>query len=128
MLITIPVSVGELADKITILEIKQMNIKDMIKIKSVNRELKLLKDIAKKNSILDKYNKSLLLKLKKINLKLWNIEDRKRKCEKNKDFGKKFIKLARDVYLLNDKRALIKLEINILCGSNIIEIKSYDKY
>ena len=128
MIVKIPVSVGELADKITILEIKKDKINDLDKLALINLELDLLFSILEKKKILTKYVKLEILKLKKINLLLWDIEDGKRDCERRKEFDHKFIKLARDVYLLNDKRAKIKLSINKLTGSNIIEVKSYDKY
>ena len=128
MLIKIPVSVGELADKITILEIKKKKIADKKKLKRIINELIFLNDILKNEVKLDNLIKKEISSLKKINLKLWDIEDGKRNCEKNKDFGSIFIKLARNVYILNDKRAKIKFKINSLSSSDIIEIKSYDKY
>jgi hypothetical protein len=128
MLIKIPVSVGELVDKITILEIKKNKIKDKNKLENINNELKHLNIILAKKVNLDILMKKEIASLKKINLILWDIEDDKRKCEKNKKFGPKFIKLARNVYILNDKRAQIKFKINNLSGSNIIEVKSYDEY
>tara|TARA_B100000902_G_C26763739_1_gene646892 strand:+ start:50 stop:439 length:390 start_codon:yes stop_codon:yes gene_type:complete len=122
------VSVGELLDKISILEIKQEKIKDFDKLKFINDEHKILKSQlnqnVKKNDKLDNLFKSL----KDINSKLWVIEDEKRLCEKEKDFGQKFIKLSRDVHFLNDDRARIKLEINIISGSKIREIKKYKTY
>ena len=128
MLIKIPVSVGELTDKITILEIKKNKITDINNLKKIKNELAQLIEILKKNVKIDHSIKKEISSLKKINLKLWDIEDAKRKCEKKKIFGPKFVKLARSVYILNDKRAEIKLKINNLSGSNIVEIKSYDKY
>jgi hypothetical protein len=128
MLIKIPVSVGELVDKITILEIKKKIIKDKKKLINIKNELEFLNDILKKKVKLDNLIKKEISSLKKINMKLWNIEDGKRNCEKNKNFGKKFLLLARNVYIYNDKRAKIKLNINILTGSKIIEEKSYNKY
>ena len=128
MLIKIPVSVGELTDKITILEIKKNKIKDKKKLQNIKGELKHLNIILKKKVKICILMKKEIASLKKINLKLWAIEDDKRKCEKNKKFGPKFIKLARNVYILNDKRAEIKFRINLLSGSNIVEVKSYDKY
>ena len=128
MFIKIPVSVGELADKITILEIKKIKITDKKKLENVKNELKYLIVILKKNVMFNNAIKKEILSLKKINLKLWDIEDSKRKCEKNKEFGPYFIKLARSVYILNDKRAEIKFRINSLSGSNIVEVKSYDEY
>jgi len=128
MLIKIPVSVGELADKITILEIKKKKITDKKKLKRIINELIFLNDILKNEVELNNLIKKEISSLKKINLKLWDIEDGKRNCEKNKNFGPMFIKLARNVYILNDKRAKIKFKINSLSGSDIIEVKSYDKY
>jgi len=122
------ISVGELLDKISILEIKQANIKDQSKLEIINKEHASLKDALDKNvKITDEIN-SLYEKLKNINTKLWGIEDSKRDCERRKDFGEEFIQLARSVYIENDTRAKIKNEINKLSGSNISEIKSYDKY
>ena len=126
--INIPVSVGELADKITILEIKKDKISNKLDLKEINKELKLLKQIWKKNKLLSLKVKFEFKKLKKINLRLWSIEDKKRKHERDKIFDKKFINLARNVYILNDKRAFIKKNINKLTGSDINEVKSYKKY
>ena len=126
--IIIEVSAGELLDKISILEIKQEKIKNPEKIKFILNELSLLKN--QLNSSIkpdDKLNKLFEL-LKDINIKLWTIEDNKRECEKNKDFGEKFIKLSRDVHFLNDERARIKLEINNHTRSEIKEIKEYTDY
>tara|TARA_B110000483_G_scaffold149901_1_gene178546 strand:+ start:509 stop:895 length:387 start_codon:yes stop_codon:yes gene_type:complete len=128
MLIKIPVSVGELVDKITILEIKKKIIKDKKKLINIKNELEFLNDILKKKVKLDNLIKKEISSLKKINMKLWVIEDGKRNCETNKNFGKKFLLLARNVYIYNDKRAKIKLNINMLTGSKIIEEKSYNKY
>jgi|TARA_B110000285_G_C14838299_1_gene474167 hypothetical protein len=128
MLIKIPVSVGELADKITILEIKKIKIKQRDKLIILNNEYKLLIDTIKSKKILNTKIKREMVKLKKINLRLWDIEDGKRQCERDNSFNEKFIKLARNVYILNDKRASIKLSINKLSGSNIVEVKSYNKY
>ncbi len=125
MKINIPVSVGELIDKITILEIKTKMITDQNKLKEVKKELLLLKKVIIKKNINLRKIRSDTNKLKKINQKLWFIEDKKRKHEKLKLFDKNFIKLARDVYRLNDKRANFKLNINKITGSNIIEVKSY---
>ena len=125
MKINIPVSVGELIDKITILEIKTKMITDQNKLKEVKKELLLLKKVIIKKNINLRKIRSDTNKLKKINQKLWFIEDKKRKHEKLKLFDKSFIKLARDVYRLNDKRANFKLNINKITGSNIIEVKSY---
>ena len=126
--INIPVSVGELADKITILEIKKNKINNKLDLKDINKELKLLKQIWKKNKLLSSKVKIEFEKLKKINLRLWSIEDKKRKHERDKIFDNQFINLARNVYILNDKRALIKKNINKLTGSDINEVKSYRKY
>ena len=128
MLIKIPVSVGELVDKITILEIKKKKIKDKNKLENIKNELEFLNNILKKKVKLDSFIKKEILLLKKINMKLWIVENGKRNCEKNKNFGKKFLLLARNVYIYNDKRAKIKLNINMLTGSKIIEEKSYNKY
>ena len=128
MLIKIPVSVGELVDKITILEIKKIKVEDKSKLIDIKKEHKYLKSILVKHVNLDPYIKGEIAALKKINLKLWNIEDGKRKAERNKKFGKTFILLARNVYIYNDKRALIKLNINKITNSEIVEVKSYDKY
>ena len=122
------VSVGELLDKISILEIKQDKIKDPEKLKFINNEYSILKDKLKKNVKSDDKLNNLYQSLKEINTKLWVIEDDKRQCEKDKDFGEKFIKLSRDVHFLNDDRAKIKLEINNLTGSAIKEIKEYTSY
>ena len=128
MLIKIPVSVGELVDKITILEIKKIKVEDKLKLIDIKKEHKYLKSILVKHVNLDPYIKGEIAALKKINLKLWNIEDGKRKAERNKKFGKTFILLARNVYIYNDKRAMIKLNINKITNSEIVEVKSYDKY
>tara|TARA_B110000858_G_scaffold172310_1_gene203374 strand:+ start:37 stop:423 length:387 start_codon:yes stop_codon:yes gene_type:complete len=128
MLIKIPVSTGELADKITILEIKKIKIKDKLKLADIKKEHKYLKEILVKKVNLNTHIKKEIAVLKKINLKLWNIEDRKRKAERNKNFGKSFISLARNVYIFNDRRAQIKLNINMITNSEIVEVKSYDKY
>lgn len=121
------ISIGELLDKISILKIKKLKIKDKNRQKLILNEYKLLnkqkKKIKIKKNITELYNQLIL-----VNLKLWNIEDKIRKLEKNKSFGKKFIHLARNVYKYNDKRSNIKLSINTLTKSNIIEVKSYLKY
>ena len=122
------ISVGELLDKISILEIKQKNIKDEQKIKIISKELESLNYSLKKDVNITDEIKSLYEDLKKINIKLWNIEDGKRDCEKNGDFGEKFIQLARSVYIENDQRAKIKNKINKISGSNISEVKSYDEF
>ena len=126
--ILVEVSVGELLDKISILEIKQEKIKDTDSLKFIKDEYNILKAELDKNIKNDENLKNLFNSLKEINSKLWVIEDDKRMCEKNKDFGEKFIKLSRDVHFLNDTRAKIKLEINNLTGSKIKEIKEYTNY
>ena len=122
------ISVGELLDKISILEIKQKNLKDNEKTKIVSKELESLNNTLKNDVQFTDEIRSHYEELKKINSKLWDIEDGKRDCERNKDFGDKFIQLARSVYVENDQRAKIKNKINQLSGSNISEVKSYDKY
>ncbi|WP_440909701.1 DUF6165 family protein [Candidatus Pelagibacter sp.] len=126
--IIVEVSVGELLDKISILEIKQEKIKDQDKLKFINLEHKILKEQLNQNVKSDDKLEDLFQSLKEINAKLWVIEDDKRQCEKDKDFGEKFIKLSRDVHFLNDDRAKIKLEINNHTGSVIKEIKEYTSY
>jgi len=126
--ILVEVSVGELLDKISILEIKKDRIKDSKKLEFINDELNVLKEQLNKNVKSDEKLKKLFHSLKEINSKLWFIEDEKRMCEKNSDFSDKFIKLSRDVHFLNDNRAKIKLEINNLTGSKIKEIKKYQSY
>ena len=126
--IIIEVSIGELLDKISILEIKQEKIKDPEKLKFINNEHSILNDQVEKNIKSDDKLNNLYQSLKEINAKLWIIEDNKRQCENDKDFGEKFIKLSRDVHFLNDDRAKIKLEINNYTGSTIKEIKEYTNY
>ena len=126
--IIVEVSIGELLDKISILEIKQEKIKDPEKLKFINNEHSILKDQFENNVKSDEKLDGLYQSLKKINAKLWIIEDDKRQCEKDKDFGEKFVKLSRDVHFLNDDRAKIKLEINNHTGSTIKEIKEYTNY
>ena len=126
--IVVEVSVGELLDKISILEIKKEKIKDNEKLRFINNEYNVLKDQFLKNVKSDEKLDSLFKFLKEINNKLWVIEDDKRLCEKNSDFGDEFIKLSRDVHFLNDERAKIKLEINNHTGSKIKEIKEYTNY
>ena len=126
--ILVEVSVGELLDKISILEIKKEKIKDHDKLKFINDEYKILKSEFDKNVKSDDRLKQLFKVLKEINSRLWIIEDDKRLCEKNSDFGENFVKLSRDVHLLNDDRAKLKLEINNYTGSKIKEIKEYTKY
>ena len=126
--ILVEVSVGELLDKISILEIKQEKIKDPEKLKFINDEHNILKDQLDNNVKSDEKLNTLFQSLKDINAKLWMIEDDKRLCEKNSDFAESFIKLSRDVHFLNDNRAQIKLEINNHTGSKIKEIKEYTSY
>jgi hypothetical protein len=126
--ILIEVSVGELLDKISILEIKKEKITDSAKLKFINDEHVILKEQLDKNVISNQKVNNLFYSLKNINSKLWLIEDEKRLCEKNSDFTENFIKLSRDVHFLNDDRAKIKLEINNLTGSKIKEIKEYTVY
>ena len=126
--ILVEVSVGELLDKISILEIKQEKIKDPEKLKFINAEHSILKDQLDNNVKSDEKLNTLFQSLKDINAKLWVIEDDKRLCEKNSDFTEKFIKLSRDVHFLNDDRAKIKLEMNNHTGSKIKEIKEYTSY
>ena len=126
--ILVEVSVGELLDKISILEIKKEKIKNFENLKFINDEHAILRDQLDKNVKPDVKLEKLYQSLKNINAKLWVIEDDKRQCEKDKDFGEKFIKLSRDVHFLNDDRAKIKLEINNHTGSVIKEIKEYTNY
>ena len=126
--ILVEVSVGELLDKISILEIKKKKIKSTENLKFINDEYNVLKDQLDKNVKSDEKLEKLFQSLKEINAKLWIIEDDKRMCEKNSEFGDKFIKLSRDVHILNDDRGKIKLEINNHTGSKIKEIKEYTEY
>ena len=126
--IIVEVSIAELLDKISILEIKQEKIKDLERLKFINNEHSILKDQLEKNVKSDDKLNNFYQSLKEINAKLWIIEDDKRQCEKDKDFGEKFIKLSRDVHFLNDDRAKIKLDINNYTGSTIKEIKEYTSY
>ena len=126
--ILVEVSVGELFDKISILEIKKDKIKDKEKLNYILDEYNLLKEQMVNKVKLNEKLSSLFNALKDINSKLWVIEDDKRLCEKNSDFGEKFVKLSRDIHFLNDKRASIKLEINNQTGSKIKEIKEYTNY
>ena len=126
--ILVEVSVGELLDKIYILEIKQEKIKDPEKLKFINDEHAILKGQLNQNVKSDNKLNNLFQSLKEINAKLWVIEDDKRMCEKNSDFTEVFIKLSRDVHFLNDNRAKIKLEMNNHSGSKIKEIKEYTSY
>ena len=122
------VSAGELLDKISILEIKLIKITDNNSRELINKEYKILKENQNSSIKIDDQINTLIKSLKEINLKLWDIEDKLRIYEKNKDFGENFIKLARGVYFNNDKRALIKSKINKILFSNIKEIKQYVKY
>ena len=122
------ISAGELLDKISILEIKLDKIKDKESLIEINKDYASLSETKNSSISITKDLENLTKQLKETNTKLWSIEDEKRMCEKNKDFGKKFIELARSVYLNNDKRAKIKSEINKLLGSNIKEIKKHINY
>ena len=128
MIINTPISLGELIDKISILQIKKKNIEDIEKQKLINNELAMLDKVLEKvlgnNSDIAEY----LLQLIEINTKLWKIEDNIRECERQNKFDKEFIELARGVYFTNDERSKVKLEINKKFGSEIIEVKSYKKY
>ena len=126
--ILVEISVGELLDKISILKIKKEKIKDPEKLKFIDDEYKILQTQLDNNVKSDKKLDELFESLKKINSKLWIIEDEKRMCEKKSDFGQEFIKLSRNVHFLNDERAKIKFEINTHTGSKIKEIKEYTNY
>ena len=126
--ILVEVSVGELFDKISILEIKKERIKDSDKLKFINSEYEVLKSELEKNIKIDGKLEKFFVTLKNVNSKLWIIEDEKRKCEKDSNFGEDFIRLSRDVHFLNDTRAKIKLDINNHTGSKIKEIKEYTNY
>ena len=126
--ILVEVSIGELFDKISILEIKKEKIIDAEKLKFINNEYNILKEQLDNNIKTDEKLNKLFKSLKEINAKLWVIEDDKRMCEKNSDFGEKFTKLSRNVHFFNDDRAKIKLEINNYTGSKIKEIKEYTNY
>ena len=119
------ISVGELLDKLTILEIKLEKISDKESLKIIEKEYQILN---KTDGIDKNQYKALFDELKSTNRKLWDIENEKRLCEKNSDFGEKFIQVSRDVHFMNDKRAKIKSKINQLSGSNIREVKQYTKY
>jgi len=121
-------SAGELIDKISILEIKLEKIKNKASQDEINKEYNILKEVQNSSIEMTEKLKTLLKEIKEVNLNLWNIEDKLRICEKNKDFGQTFIELARGVYLNNDKRSKIKSEINKILGSNIREIKQYVNY
>ena len=122
------ISAGELLDKISILEIKLEKVKGKTNQEEINKEYKILKEVKNSNIEVTEKLKILSTKIKEVNLNLWNIEDKLRICEKNKDFGQTFIELARSVYLNNDKRSKIKFKINEVSGSNIKEIKQYVDY
>ena len=122
------ISTGELIDKISILEIKLEKIKDKTSQDEINKEYNILKEVQNSSIEMTEKLKTLLKEIKEVNLNLWNIEDKLRICEKNKDFGQTFIELARSVYLNNDKRSKIKFKINEVSGSNIKEIKQYVDY
>ena len=126
--ILVEVSVGELLDKSSILEIKKEKITDPASIKFIEKEYLILKNQLDKNIKYDEKLDKLFNKLKKINVTLWEIEDEKRSYEKNSDFGEKFIKVSRDIHFLNDERSKVKLEINKITGSLIREIKQYTSY
>ena len=128
MRVNLPASIGELFDKITILEIKRSKIKDKIKLKIINQELNLLKKVVLAKKIKTRNLTSLIKKLKNVNLRLWNVEDKLRIFEKKKLFKKDFINYARKVYYMNDKRSYLKNEINKQTNSYISEVKSYEKY
>ena len=126
MNIEIPISTGELLDKLSILEIKKDKVKDSTKLKNINHEYDLLSNLSKNLKEKDEKSfNSLYEEILKVNKKLWDIEDAKRSAEKNNEFGEKFINLARNVYKFNDERAKIKLKINEILGSNIKEVKSH---
>ena len=121
-------SAGELIDKISILEIKLEKIKNKTSQDEINKEYNILKEVQNSSIEMTEKLKTLFIEIKEVNLNLWNIEDKLRICEKNKDFGPTFIELARSVYLNNDKRSKIKSKINEVSGSNIKEIKQYVDY
>ena len=122
------ISPGELLDKISILEIKIEKVKDKNSLEEIKKEYKILKEIQTSSIEITGKIKDLFQSVKNVNVKLWNTEDKLRICEKNKDFGKSFIELARSVYFANDERAELKSKINKILKSNIIEIKQYDNY
>ncbi len=129
MKILVEISVGDLFDKITILNIKLKKITDSEKLINISKELEVLNEQSQKVNVSDKKALSdLTIKLQNINEELWDIENHKRECEAKKDFGESFIKLSRDVHFKNDIRAEIKKEINLLSNSNIVEEKEYSKY
>ena len=122
------ISAGELLDKISILEIKLKKIKNKANQEKINKEYKILKEVQNSSIEMTEKLKTLVKKIKEVNQNLWDIEDKLRFCEKNKDFGKNFIELAREVYFNNDKRSKIKSEINKILMSNIKEVKEYVQY
>ena len=122
------ISAGELLDKISILEIKLEKIKNKVNQEKINKEYKILKEVQNSSIEMTEKLKTLVKKIKEVNQNLWDIEDKLRFCEKNKDFGKNFIELARAVYFNNDKRSKIKSEINKILMSNIKEVKEYVQY
>ena len=122
------ISAGELLDKISILEIKLDKIKNKNSREEINKEYNLLEDAKNSNIDVTETVQQLFNEIKEVNLNLWNIEDNIRICEKNKDFGKKFIDLARSVYFTNDQRSEVKFDINKKFGSTIVEVKSYEEY
>ena len=122
------ISAGELLDKISILEIKLEKVKDKNNLDEINKEYKMLRHTQNLNMEITGEIEKLFKEIKEVNINLWNIEDKLRICEKNKDFGENFTELARGVYLNNDKRAKIKFKINKISGSNIREIKQYVNY
>ena len=122
------ISAGELLDKISILEIKLEKIKNKTNQEKINKEYKILKEVQNSSIEVTEKLKALFKKIKEVNQNLWDIEDKLRFCEKNKDFGKNFIELARGVYFNNDKRSKIKSEINKILMSNIREVKEYVQY
>jgi len=126
--ILVPISIGELFDKITILEIKALRITDELKRANVTRELSVLKTIAIDSLQLDTEGLTLVDRLRRVNTLLWDVEDGIRDCERNKDFGNRFVELARSVYCHNDKRALLKKRLNEITGSELVEEKSYSGY
>ncbi|WP_223788430.1 DUF6165 family protein [Marinicella meishanensis] len=127
-LVSTPMSVGELLDKITILEIKSREIKDDNKLKNIRHELALLQQTWQQTGLRSGQTDALQQSLEAINMKLWRIEDDIRICEKDKNFGETFVQLARSVYFTNDERAAIKKQINELTGSDLVEEKSYESY
>ena len=122
------ISAGELLDKISILEIKLEKVKDKNSLEEIKKEYKILKEIQTSSIDIIGEIKDLFKSVKNVNIKLWNIEDKLRICEKNKNFDKNFIELAREVYFANDERAELKYKINKILKSNIVEIKQYDNY